>query len=157
MPDEPLVLGNDGRPISSQTSRTASATLIRSFSEVPLEEGDANPAELELARQLIDQVPADDFDASAFKDEVRERMLELIEQKLAGQDITAAPAHEPKSPRAHDTDHRSDGGAEGLDRRGRGPEAGSPRWQEDRRREERREAREEEGFVGLTDPPHLLA
>ncbi len=73
------------------------ADEIRSFSEVPLEEGDVNPAELKLARQLIDQAAADDFDASAFKDEVRDRMLELIEQKVAGQDITAAPASEPKT------------------------------------------------------------
>jgi DNA end-binding protein Ku len=73
------------------------ADEIRPFSEVPLEEGEVNPAELELARQLIAQAAVEEFDASEFRDEVRERMLELIEQKVSGQEITAAPAEEPKT------------------------------------------------------------
>ncbi len=70
---------------------------IRSFSEVPLEDGAVNDAELELAVRLIDQASAEAFDPSQFRDEVRERTLELIEQKVAGQEITAAPAEEPKA------------------------------------------------------------
>ena len=73
------------------------ADEIRPFSEVPLEDGDVNTAELDLAVKLIEQAAADGFDPSAFKDEVRDRMLELIEQKVAGQEITAAPAAEPKT------------------------------------------------------------
>lgn len=70
---------------------------IRSFEEVPLEEGDVNDAELNLAIQLIDQAASDEFDATAFKDEVREKTLELIQQKVDGQEITAAPAEESKT------------------------------------------------------------
>jgi DNA end-binding protein Ku len=70
---------------------------IRPFSEVPLEDGEVNEAELELAIKLIEQAAADEFDPTQFKDEVRERMMELIEQKVAGQEITAAPAAEPKT------------------------------------------------------------
>ena len=70
---------------------------IRPFSEVPLEDGEVNEAELELAIKLIEQAAVDEFDPSAFRDEVRERMMELIEQKVAGQEITAAPAAEPKT------------------------------------------------------------
>ena len=73
------------------------ADEIRAFSEVPLEDGDVNEAELGLAIQLIDQAASDEFDASAFKDEVREKTLELIQQKIDGQEITAAPAEESKT------------------------------------------------------------
>jgi len=70
---------------------------IRSFGEVPLEEGDVNEAELALATQLIDQAASDSFDPSMFHDEVRERTLELIQQKVDGQEITAAPVEESKT------------------------------------------------------------
>jgi len=73
------------------------ADEIRSFDEVPLEEGEVNEAELKLAKQLIEQAEADAFEPEQFKDEVREKTLELIEQKVAGQEITAAPAEESKT------------------------------------------------------------
>ena len=70
---------------------------IRSFEQVPLEEGDVNEAELGLAVQLIDQAAAESFDPSMFKDEVREKTLELIQSKVDGQEITAAPVEESKT------------------------------------------------------------
>ncbi len=70
---------------------------IRSFGEVPMEEGDVNEAELGLATQLIEQATADAFDPSLFHDEVREKTLELIQQKVDGQEITAAPVEESKT------------------------------------------------------------
>jgi DNA end-binding protein Ku len=70
---------------------------IRSFAEVPLEEGEVNEAEMTLAMQLIEQASSDEFDASVYKDEVYEKTMELIEQKVAGQEITAAPAEESKT------------------------------------------------------------
>ena len=73
------------------------ADEIRSFDEVPLEEGDVNDAELKLAIQLIDQAASESFDPSQFKDEVREKTLELIQKKVDGQEITAAPAEESKT------------------------------------------------------------
>ena len=73
------------------------ATEIRSFGEVPLEEGDVNEAELKLATQLIDQAASDEFDPTQYKDEVYDKTLELIEQKIAGQEITAAPVEESKT------------------------------------------------------------
>jgi len=73
------------------------ADEIRSFDEVPVEKGDVNDAELTLAVQLIDQAASEEFDPTQFKDEVRERTLELIEQKVQGQEITAAPAEESKT------------------------------------------------------------
>lgn len=73
------------------------AEEIRGFGEVPLEDGDVNEAELGLALQLIDQAASESFDAEAFKDEVREKTLELIQKKVDGQEITAAPAEESKT------------------------------------------------------------
>jgi DNA end-binding protein Ku len=73
------------------------ADEIRSFSEVPLEEGEVNSAELALAIQLIDQAASEAFDPTQFHDEVRDRTLELIEQKVAGKEITAAPVEESKT------------------------------------------------------------
>lgn len=73
------------------------ADEIRSFDEVPLEEGEVNSAELALAIQLIDQAASNAFDPKQFHDEVREKTLELIEKKIAGQEITAAPAEESKT------------------------------------------------------------
>jgi DNA end-binding protein Ku len=73
------------------------ADEIRSFDEVPLEEGEVNKAELALAIQLVEQAASDAFDPTQFHDEVREKTLELIQNKIEGQEITAAPAEESKT------------------------------------------------------------
>jgi len=73
------------------------AEELRSFDEVPLEEGEVNEAELKLAVQLIDQASSDEFDASTYRDEVYEKTLELIQKKVEGQEITAAPVEESKT------------------------------------------------------------
>jgi DNA end-binding protein Ku len=73
------------------------AEEIRAFDEVPLEEGEVNEAELKLAMQLIDQAVADEFDAEAYRDEVRDKTLELIQSKIEGHQITAAPVEESKT------------------------------------------------------------
>ncbi len=70
---------------------------IRSFSEVPLGEGDVKEQELELAVQLIDQAATDEFRPENYRDEVRERVLALIQQKIDGEEITQATAEEPKT------------------------------------------------------------
>ena len=73
------------------------AEELRSFDEVPVEEGDVNEAELKLAIQLIDQASSEEFDASVYRDEVYEKTLELIQKKVEGQEITAAPVEESKT------------------------------------------------------------
>jgi DNA end-binding protein Ku len=69
---------------------------IRSFSEVPLGDAEVKERELELAVQLIRQVASDEFRPDEYRDEVRERILELIQRKIEGEDITEAPAPEAK-------------------------------------------------------------
>ena len=68
---------------------------VRSFEDVPLEDGSVNEAELALARQLVDQASSESFDPSRYTDEVRERVMALIERKIEGEQITVAPVAEP--------------------------------------------------------------
>ncbi len=72
-------------------------TEVRSWDEVPVEEGEINPAELDLAVQMIEQRTAEEFEPDDYKDEVRERQLELIQQKIDGEQITVAPSAEPQA------------------------------------------------------------
>lgn len=72
-------------------------TEVRAWDEVPVEEGEINPGELDLAVQMIEQRTADEFQPDDYKDEVRERQLELIQQKIDGEQITVAPSDEPQA------------------------------------------------------------
>lgn len=69
---------------------------MRAFDEVPLEDATIKKDELKLAKQLIDQAASDSFDPQDYRDEVRERVLELIQRKIDGEDITVAPSEEPE-------------------------------------------------------------
>lgn len=66
------------------------ADEIRSFDDIPVEGAEVREAELELARQLIAQAEGEKFDPGRYRDEVRDRMLELINRKIDGEDITEA-------------------------------------------------------------------
>jgi DNA end-binding protein Ku len=69
------------------------ADELRPTTEVDVPEGTVKPAELSLAKQLIEQSASDDFVPEKYKDTVRERQLEAIEAKIQGQEITEeAPA-----------------------------------------------------------------
>ena len=72
------------------------ADEVRSFSEVPIDEAKVKPDELKLALQLIEQAASDGFDPSRYHDEVRARILDLIERKVEGEDITVTPTEEPE-------------------------------------------------------------
>jgi DNA end-binding protein Ku len=52
-------------------------------------------AELTLAKRLIDELTGKEFDPSKYHDNYRERVLEVAEQKIAGQQVTEAPT-EPR-------------------------------------------------------------
>jgi DNA end-binding protein Ku len=52
------------------------------------------PQELEMARSLVENL-TEPWDPSAFKDEYREALLELIDRKLAGAETGPAPQPEP--------------------------------------------------------------
>jgi DNA end-binding protein Ku len=60
-----------------------------------LADTEASERELRMAQQLIESLSAD-FEPSKFRDEYRERVMELIERKAAGEEIAAVPvADEP--------------------------------------------------------------
>ena len=68
------------------------ADEVRTFDEVPLGEArDVGDVELNLAVQLIEQAASAQFEPEKYRDEVKDRVLGLIEQKLGGQEITAEP------------------------------------------------------------------
>ncbi|UCG76215.1 MAG: Ku protein [Gemmatimonadota bacterium] len=68
------------------------ADELRPFSEVPLGDGEVKKEELKLAVQLIEQAATDEYRPEQYEDEVRKRVLALIEQKIeTGTEITAAP------------------------------------------------------------------
>jgi DNA end-binding protein Ku len=73
------------------------ADEVRSFSEVPLGEGEVKPEELQLAVQLVKQAASDTFQPDAYQDDVRKRTLEQIQRKVEGQEITTAPSEEPQA------------------------------------------------------------
>jgi DNA end-binding protein Ku len=68
------------------------ADEIRPRTEVPLGDGQVKDAELKLAVQLVEQISTDDFRPDSYQDDVRVRMRELIEKKVAGEQISVAPA-----------------------------------------------------------------
>ena len=70
---------------------------LRKFDEVPLDVRAVNDAELELAVQIINQRTNDRFEPANYHDEVRERTLALIQQKIDGQDISVAPEERPEA------------------------------------------------------------
>jgi DNA end-binding protein Ku len=65
---------------------------LRSADEVPRPDVVIKDAELTLARQLIEQGAVEEFKPENYRDTVRERVLEAIQQKVDGQEITAEPA-----------------------------------------------------------------
>ena len=73
------------------------ADEIRQMDEVPIGSGQVKDAELKLAMQLIQQHASEAFHPEKYRDEVRDRTLELIQRKVEGEDITRAPTEEPKT------------------------------------------------------------
>jgi DNA end-binding protein Ku len=65
---------------------------VKPWTEVPLPDlPELKPAELGLAKQIIQQIAAETWHPERYKDEVSERMHQLIQQKVEGQEITIAP------------------------------------------------------------------
>lgn len=67
---------------------------LRAFDEVPIGEGEVKDEELALAVQLIEQAATDSFEPEKYEDEVSKKVMALIEKKIEGEEITAAPEAE---------------------------------------------------------------
>jgi DNA end-binding protein Ku len=73
------------------------ADEVRRFEDIDLgDKVEFRPGEQELAAQLIDQLTHERFEPEKYKDEFRNRVLAAVEQKVAGQEISAAP-EEPQA------------------------------------------------------------
>ncbi|MCX5740932.1 MAG: Ku protein [Proteobacteria bacterium] len=68
------------------------AQEVKPWSEVPLPALPVlKPAELNLAKQIIQQIASDVFVPEKYKDDVQTRMMDLIQKKIEGQEITMQP------------------------------------------------------------------
>jgi DNA end-binding protein Ku len=66
------------------------ADEVRSFGEIDRgESAKIKEGELELALQLIDGLSKDAFRPEQYQDEYRQRVLDLVNQKVEGKEITA--------------------------------------------------------------------
>jgi DNA end-binding protein Ku len=64
------------------------APEVRSVDTLGVESAKVREAELKLARQLIEQQSAETFDPAAYPDEVKVRVEEAIQRKVAGRKVT---------------------------------------------------------------------
>jgi DNA end-binding protein Ku len=72
------------------------ADELRSFSEVPVGEAEVKEPELRLAVQLIAQIATEEFHPEEYEDTQRQRLRALIDRKVQGEEISAAPVEAPK-------------------------------------------------------------
>jgi DNA end-binding protein Ku len=74
------------------------ADEVSDFSEIDRGEGASiKEGELGLAVQLIEQLASTAFEPVKYEDEYRKRALELIERKVAGQEVVTTPSAAPKA------------------------------------------------------------
>lgn len=66
------------------------AAEVRSADEIEIPQQEVKTAELNLAKQLIEQQASEKFDPSAYVDEVKGRIEAAIQRKVEGQEISVA-------------------------------------------------------------------
>lgn len=73
------------------------AAEVRPIEDIGSLPSEVRDAELKLARQLIEQQAADNFDPSQYVDEVHQRIEAAIRKKVEGQEIALAEPPRPKA------------------------------------------------------------
>jgi DNA end-binding protein Ku len=74
------------------------ADEVRDFGEI--EKGKSAKIaerESELARKLVDELSTDEFKPEQYKDEYRERVLEMVNKKVEGKEVTVTSSEAPRS------------------------------------------------------------
>jgi DNA end-binding protein Ku len=61
------------------------------------EPGERRAGEMPLARQLIDQLTAKGFQPAQYRDHYRDRLREVVERKVAGDETTITAPVEPRA------------------------------------------------------------
>jgi len=70
---------------------------LRSIADVPIPKTEVKKSELDMAIKFIDQGTSEEFKPQAYKDNVRKRILDQIQQKVDGKEITEEPTEAPKT------------------------------------------------------------
>ena len=70
---------------------------VRSAKDVPIADVEIKKQELHLAVQLIEQAASETFRPEAYTDTVKARVLEQIQQKVEGHEITEEPTDAPQT------------------------------------------------------------
>jgi DNA end-binding protein Ku len=74
------------------------ADEVRDFGEIDKgQSAKIRSGEMELAQQLIDGLTNDEFKPTQYEDEYRQRVLDMLQKKVEGQEVTVAA---PAPPRA---------------------------------------------------------
>ena len=68
------------------------AAEVRAIADIDIPKTEVKDAELRLAQQLIEHQASEQFDPSAYTDEVRARIEAAIQKKIEGQEISMAEA-----------------------------------------------------------------
>jgi DNA end-binding protein Ku len=89
-----LVRAIDGGLVMQQLRH---ADEVRPFAEVPVAEGEVKDSELKLAIQLVEQIASEGFEPEKYEDEVKKRVLEQIQRKVEGKEVTLAVPEAPKA------------------------------------------------------------
>ncbi len=66
------------------------ADEVRGMGDLEIEKADVKPAELTLAKQLIEQGATDEYDPKAYVDEVKKRIEAAVQQKVEGKEVTVS-------------------------------------------------------------------
>ncbi len=99
------------------------ADEVRDFGEIDKgESAKIRDGELDLAQRLIDELTREEFKPEQYQDEYRQRVLDLVNSKVEGKEITTAT---PEAPRAQVID-LMEALKESLARRGDGADAKKP-------------------------------
>ena len=70
---------------------------VKQLGEIPIPEAQVTDAELALANQFIGALKKDRFDASAYHDEYRVRLKELLDKKVKGEAVDLTPMPAPQA------------------------------------------------------------
>jgi DNA end-binding protein Ku len=67
------------------------ADEVRPMSDIEIPATQVKEAELKLAKQLIEQISADEFNPKDYEDDVQKRIEAAVEKKISGKEISVSP------------------------------------------------------------------
>jgi len=73
------------------------ADEVRTMDEVPIPKAEVKQSELDLAVQVVRQGSSETFDPKKYEDTIKKKVMEQIQRKIEGKEITEEPAEAPKT------------------------------------------------------------